>query len=450
MSGGRMMRLGLSMRYHGYHLAGWRHPDVPAAGTLDYRYFLNTAQLAERACFDMVFLADGIGIRVRDEPEGSLCRSPQTVELEPLTLLAALATHTTHIGLVATASTTYNEPFHIARKFASLDHISAGRAGWNVVTSWSDEEARNFGRDKHLDYDTRYDRADEFVQVVTGLWDSWEDDAFLRDKQSGIYFDADKLHVLNHKGKHFSVRGPLSSARTPQGRPLIVQAGAAEQGQEMAGAYADAVYAMPFDLASAQSYYRSIKARAVQHGRSPDAVKVLPGFTPYVGRTEAEARARYDEMRRLVHPKVGLAILFNSLGDLSAYPVDGPVPEPAGDQRIRSIGTGLLQMARRENLTIRDLYERMAAGNSNRVLIGTAEQIADDMQQWFENEAADGFNICPSHLPGGLADFAELVVPELQRRGLFRRAYEAATLRENLGLPPQMNRHGRSEPHAAE
>jgi FMN-dependent oxidoreductase (nitrilotriacetate monooxygenase family) len=433
------MRLGLSMRYHGYHLAGWRHPDVPAAGTLDYRYFLNTAALAERAKFDMVFLADGIGIRARDEPEGSLCRSPQNVELEPLTLLSAIATHTNHIGLVATASTTYNEPYHIARKYASLDHISGGRAGWNVVTSWSDEEARNFGRDKHLDYDTRYERAEEFVRVVPGLWE--EDDAFVREKASGLYYDPTKLHVLNHKGKHFAVRGPLSSARTPQGRPIIVQAGAAEQGQEIAGAHADVVYAMQFDLPAAQKYYDAVKSRAVSFGRSREAVKVLPGFTPYVGRTEAEARAKYDEMRQLIHPKVGLAILYNSLGDLSAYPIDGPVPEPGSDIRIRSIGNSLFELARRDNLSIRALYEMMMAGNTGRVLVGTPEQIADDMQAWFEEGAADGFNICPSHLPGGLQDFAELVVPELQRRELFRTDYEGTTLRQNLGLPPNVNRH---------
>jgi FMN-dependent oxidoreductase (nitrilotriacetate monooxygenase family) len=442
----RQMRLGLSMRYHGYHLAGWRHPDVPAAGTLDYRYFLNTAALAEHAKFDMVFLADGIGIRARDEPEGSLCRSPQNVELEPLTLLSAIATHTSHIGLVATASTTYNEPYHIARKYASLDHISGGRAGWNVVTSWSDEEARNFGRDKHLDYDTRYERAEEFVRVVAGLWESWEDDAFVRDKSTGLYYDPAKLHVLNHKGKHFSVRGPLSSARTPQGRPIIVQAGAAEQGQAIAGAYADVVYAMQFDLPAAQKYYASVKDRAATFGRSPDDVKVLPGFTPYVGRTAAEAQAKYDEMRRLIHPKVGLAILYNSLGDLSGYPIDGPVPEPGNDMRIRSIGSGLYEMAKRDNLSIRGLYEMMMAGNTGRVLVGTAEQIADDMQAWFEQGAADGFNICPSHLPGGLQDFADLVVPELQRRGLFRTDYEGTTLRQNLGLPPNVNQHQAAGP----
>ena len=443
MTSQRQMRMGLSMRYHGYHLGAWRHPEVPAAGPLDWRYFLNTARLAEKARFDMVFLADGIGIRVRDEPEGSLCRSAHTVELEPLTLYAAIATHTEHIGFVATASTSYNEPFHIARKFASLDHISSGRAGWNVVTSWSDEEARNFGRDKHLDYETRYDRAREFAEVVTGLWDSFEDDAMVRDKESGVYFDPEKMHVLDYKGRHFSVRGPLSSVRTPQGRPLIVQAGAAEQGQAIAGAHADAVYAMPFDLPAAQQYYEAVRASAVRHGRSPDAVKILPGFTPYVGRTESEARAKYDQMRKLIHPKVGLAILYNYCGDLSAYPVDGPVPEPAADVPIRSIGQGVLEMARRDKLSIRDLYEMMAAGNSGRVLVGTAKEIADEMELWFKEGAADGFNICASHLPGGLEDFAELVVPELQRRGLYRTEYEGKTLRENLGLPPIENRYRR-------
>jgi FMN-dependent oxidoreductase (nitrilotriacetate monooxygenase family) len=436
-----MMRLGLSMRYHGYHLAAWRHPDVPEAGTVDVRYFLNTAKLAEQAKFDMVFFADGIGVRVRDEPEGSMCRSAQTVELEPLTLLSAIATHTTNIGLVATASTTYNEPFHIARKYASLDHISGGRAAWNIVTSWSEEEAWNFGRDKHLDYETRYERAAEFVEVVAGLWDTWEDGALVRDKVSGLYFDPAKMHVLNHKGKHFKVRGPLNSAPTPQGRPVLVQAGAAEQGQDIAGAWADAVYTLSFDMESARKYYASIKSRAVAFGRSPDAVKVLPGFTPYVGRTEAEARAKYDEMKALIHPKVGLAVLFNSMGDLSDYPVDGPVPDPGDSTRIRSISRGLVAMARRDNLTIRGLYEYMMAGNGGPVLVGTPTQIADTMQEWFENGAADGFNICPSHLPGGLQDFAELVVPELQRRSLFRTEYESTTLRGNLGLAPHVNRY---------
>ncbi len=439
----RRMRLGLSMRYHGYHVAAWRRPDVPVAGTLDYRYFLRTAQAAERACFDLVFLADSVGVRARDEPEGSQCRSAWIAELEPLTLMSALATHTSHIGLVATASTTYNEPFHVARKYASLDHISGGRAAWNIVTSWTDQEARNFNRETHLDYETRYERAEEFARVVTGLWDSWEDDAFIRDKASGVFFDPEKLHVLNHRGKHFQVRGPLNSAATPQGRPIIVQAGAADQGQEIATVHADVVYAMPFDLASAQEYYTGLKSRLVRHGRAPNSLRVLPGFTPYVGRTDAEARDKYDQMRQLIHPKVGLALLYVYCGDLSGYDVDGPVPDPRDDTGIRSIGHGVVRMAQREGLTIRQLYERVAAGNAGRVLIGSGEQIADDMQEWFENGAADGFNICPSHLPGGLDDFAALVVPELQRRGLFRTEYEGTTLRQNLGLPPYLSRYQR-------
>jgi FMN-dependent oxidoreductase (nitrilotriacetate monooxygenase family) len=448
MTNQRQMRMGLSMRYHGYHLGAWRHPEVPAGGPLDWRYFLNTVHLAEQARFDMVFLADGIGIRVQDEPEGSLCRSPQTVELEPLTLYGALATHTEHIGFVATASTSYNEPFHIARKFASLDHISGGRAGWNVVTSWSDAEARNFGREKHFDYETRYDRAKEFVEVVTGLWDCFEDDAMVLDKESGLYFDPTKMHPLNHKGRHFSVNGTLSSTRTPQGRPLIVQAGAAEQGQAIAGAYADAVYAMSFDLTAAQKYYDAIRGNAVRYGRAPDDVKILPGFTPYIGRTESEARTKYDQMRGLIHPKIGLGILYNYCGDLSAYPIDGPVPEPSGDMVIRSIGMGLIEMAQRDKMSIRELYEMMAAGNGGRVLVGTAEQVADEMETWFKEGGADGFNICASHLPGGLEDFAELVVPELQRRGLYRTEYEGKTLRENLGLPPVTNRYSAQQPRS--
>ena len=439
----RRMRLGLSMRYHGYHVAAWRRPDVPVAGTLDYRYFLRTAQAAERACFDLVFLADSVGVRARDEPEGSQCRSAWIAELEPLTLMSALATHTSHIGLVATASTTYNEPFHVARKYASLDHISGGRAAWNIVTSWTDQEARNFNRDTHLDYETRYERAEEFARVVTGLWDSWEDDAFIRDKASGVFFDPEKLHVLNHRGKHFQVRGPLNSAATPQGRPIIVQAGAADQGQEIAAVYADVVYAMPFDLASAQEYYAGLKSRLVRHGRAPELLRVLPGFTPYVGRTGAEARDKYDQMRA-VDPSEGgagdaLRLLRRSVrlrrgraGARSARRYRDPQYRPRGRAQ-----------AQREGLTIRQLYERVAAGNAGRVLIGSAEQIADDMQEWFENGAADGFNICPSHLPGGLDDFAALVVPELQRRGLFRTEYEGTTLRQNLGLPPYLSRYQR-------
>jgi FMN-dependent oxidoreductase (nitrilotriacetate monooxygenase family) len=436
----RKMRLGLSIRYLGYHAAAWRHPDVPPGGASEYEYFLNSARIAERGKFDMIFFADGIGIRGKDEPVGSLCRSAQNAELEPLTLLSALAPMTKHIGLVATASTTYNEPFHIARKYASIDHISKGRAAWNIVTSWSDAEAKNFSREKHLDYDTRYERAKEFVEVVTGLWDSWEADAFPHDKDSGVFFDPDKLHALNHRGKHFQVRGPLSSRRTPQGRPILVQAGASEQGRDIAAAYADVVYASSHDIVASRAYYADLKGRMAAYGRHPDTLKIMPGLTTVVGRTEEEAQEKYAAMQARIDPLLGLSYLYGQMGDLTGYPLDGPVPEPV-DADVRSISKGLLDMARQQNLTIRQLYSLVAAGFGGRVKVGSVKQIADDMEEWFTTGAADGFNICPTHLPGGGEEFVNMVVPELQRRGLFRTEYEGTTLRQNLGLEEPENRY---------
>ena len=430
------------MRQLGYHAGGWRHPDVPAAGAMDIGYFVHLAQTAERGLFDMVFLADGVALRQRDEPPGSLCRSNQNVELEPLTLLSAVAMMTRHIGLVATASTTYNEPYHIARKFASLDHISHGRAGWNVVTSWSEAEARNFNRERHLEYDVRYDRAAEFVEVVKGLWDSWDADAFVHDKASGLFYEPDKMHVLAHKGRHFSVQGPLTVARTPQGHPVVVQAGASEQGQEIAAASADIVFVAQTDLATAQAYYASVKGRLAKYGRSADELKIMPGLLPIVGRTEQEARAKHQQLQDLIHPLVGLAHVYGPMGDLSGYPIDGPVPDPV-DPEMRSRANVLLQMARRENMTIRQLYLAASAGRGHRSVIGTPAQVVDAMQSWVEAGAADGFNIIPAYLPGGIEDFVELVVPELQRRGLFRLAYEGRTMRENLGLPQPLSRYKR-------
>lgn len=436
MSNHRHMKLGLSMRYLGYHMAAWRHPEVPAAGALDYRYFLDNAQKAEAAKFDMIFFADGLGIRATDNPAGSLARDMRNAELEPLTLLAAIAARTSHIGLVATASTTYNEPFHVARKYASIDHISGGRAGWNVVTSWSNEEARNFGRDEHLGYEERYERADEFVEVVKALWNSWEDDAFIRDKDSGIFYDESKLHVPNHKGKHFQVRGPLNSARTPQGRPLIVQAGASEAGRALAARTADLVYSNSHNIDHARAYYRDLKRRLADHGREPGDLLVMPGITPFVGKTRQEARDKFDQLQELIEPTSGLASLYNALGDLSAYPVDGPVPDIEPNHNVHSIAENLLAMAKAENLTIRQLYQRVAASYTVHMLIGTPEDVVDEMEAWFKGEAADGFNICPATLPHGIDDMASLVVPELRRRGLFRTEYEGTTLRQNLGLAP--------------
>jgi FMN-dependent oxidoreductase (nitrilotriacetate monooxygenase family) len=433
MKNDEMMRMGLSMRYMGYHMAAWRHPDVPAGGAIDFKYFLDSARKAEAAKLDMIFFADGVGVRAPDLPKGSASRDAKNAELEPLTLLAAIGACTSHIGLVGTASTTYNEPFHIARKYASIDHISGGRAGWNVVTSWSQQEAWNFSRDEHLGYEERYERADEFVDVVKKLWDSWEDDAFIRNKETGIFYDEWKLHVAHHKGKHFSVRGPLNSARTPQGRPIIVQAGAAEAGREIAAKNADVVYSASFDISSAQKYYADLKDRLKKYGRTPDQLLIMPGLTTYVGKTRQEAQDKFDQLQELIDPLSGLSVLYSTIGDLSAYDLDMPVAD-IDSKPISSIGESLLDMARRDHLTIRQLYKLRASGG--RQLIGTAEDIVDDMASWFKGGAADGFNLCPAILPNGLDDFVEFVLPELRRRGLFRTEYEAGTLRGNLGLKP--------------
>ena len=436
----KQISLGLSMRYLGYPAAAWRHPSADPDAASKFSHYRYIAQTAEAAKLDMLFLADGIGLRTKDEPPGALRRSHQTLELEPLTLLSALSSVTSHIGLVATASTTYNEPYHIARKWASLDHLSGGRAGWNIVTSWSEAEAQNFNRDKHMEYDLRYERAGEFVEVVKGLWDSWEPDAPIFDKDSGILFDQDKLHALNHVGKHFKVKGPLTIKRTPQGRPVLVQAGAAEQGLEIAASSADVVYSAPLDIAAAQAYYANLKGRLRKYGREADSLKIMPGVTLFIGRTRDEAREKYDFLNSLVPPELGLSYLYAQMGDLSDYPVDGPVPEPT-HMRVKSMAKNLYALAQRDNLSIRQLYTTIAAGFGGRVLIGTAKDIADDMQAWVEGDAADGFNLCPPVLPLGLDEVVEMLLPELRARGMFRTEYAGPTLRENLGLAPPRNRH---------
>jgi FMN-dependent oxidoreductase (nitrilotriacetate monooxygenase family) len=441
----RKMKLGMSIRGIGYHPAAWLHPDVPADGTLRFEHYLHNAQTAERGKCDLIFFADGIGIRERDAPRGSLARSGyEIVEMEPMTLLPALAARTERIGLVTTASTTYNEPFHIARKFATLDLISEGRAGWNVVTSWSEAEAKNFNREEHLDYDTRYERAQEFVEVVTGLWDSWEDDAFVYDRAKKIFFDETKMHPLNHRGKHFQVRGPLNVAGNPQGRPVLVQAGASDQGREIAAATADVLYAIQSDIPTMRAYYTDVKQRMAKYGRDWDDLKILPGLRPIVGHTQAEAQGKFDLLQDLLDPLVGLARLHGAFGDLSGYPLDGPVPlDVLGPNEMRSGTDRLRERIKRENMTIRELYKSVAGGGGFH-LIGTAAQISDTMEAWIDAEACDGFNITPTHLPGGCEDFVNLVIPELQRRGRFRTEYEGKTLRENLGLKPHINRHTRS------
>jgi len=428
MTARRMMRLGLSIRGHGYHPAAWRHPDVPADGTLHVEHYVRSAQTAERGKLDMIFFADGAGIRQGDTPRGSLARTGRDmVELEPMTLLPALAMVTRHVGLVTTASTTYNEPYNLARKFATLDLISKGRAGWNVVASWSELEAQNFGLETTLDYDTRYARSAEFVEVV---------------KAAGRYFDEARMHVLDHKGRFFKVRGPLNVAGMPQGHPVIVQAGASEQGRELGAATAEVIYAVSGSLEGARTYYADVKGRMAKYGRSPDDLKIMPALCPVVGRTRAEAQAKYDELQALFDPLAGLGSLYSAFGDLSGYPLDAPVPDDAlGPQELRSLSAQFVERMRREKLTIRELYLRSGITGSAR--IGTPSDIADAMQEWFEAAACDGFNVTPATLPGGGEDFVELVVPELRRRGLFRSEYEGRTLRENLGLRPVTSRYSK-------
>jgi alkanesulfonate monooxygenase len=385
----------------------------------------------------------------------ALCRSAQYIaNFEPITLIAALAAVTERIGLVCTATTSYNEPFHIARKFASLDHISGGRVGWNLVTSGMAAEAYNFGRDAHYGHAERYDRAREFAEVVVALWDSWDDDAFVRDKASGLFFDPAKLHRLNHVGKHFKVRGPLNIPRPPQGHPVIVQAGTSDDGMDVAARFAEVIFSANLTIESCQDYYREIKRRAAQKfGRNPDHLKVMPGLSCYVGRTAEEAEEKYQYQNSLMHPIVAREILSTVLGgvDLSPYDFDGPLPENLPmSQGSQSHFRYVTELARSKNLTMRQIAEVVAGARGKLVIKGTPAQIADFMEHWYCEEAADGFNIMPPTLPGGLDDFVEMVIPELQRRGLFRTEYTGRTLREHLGLPRPASRYARPTSEAAE
>lgn len=433
----RRMHLGLSIRALGYAQAPWRHPEVRADGQIDYDSFLDVARLAQAAKFDMVFFADNVGYIGGDNPVGSIAYTNRVVELDPLVLLSALAANTRNIGLVATASTTFNEPYQIARRFSSLDHVSGGRAGWNAVTSFNDAEAHNFGMERMPPYDERHERAEEFVGVVEGLWDGWESDALVLDKASGRFVDPAKMHVLNHEGRFFKVRGPLTCPRSPQGRPVIVQAGDGEPARRIAAGHADLVYTAAVSLEAARDYAASLRGMLAEKGRDPESLRIMPAATVFVGRTRAEAEGKYEMMQDLVHERTGLALVYSRMGDLSDHPLDGPVPKPRySNSMMQSGARRFYDMARRDNLTLRQLGRRLGAGTWGRPpVMGTAEDVADHFQEWFEAGVADGFNITPGSLPHGIRDFADLVVPELQRRGLFRTEYEGPTLRDQLGLP---------------
>lgn len=447
----RKIRLGAFLPGGGQHVAAWRHPDQPADGATSLAFHIELAKTAERGLFDAYFLADNVAISFGAVEGGNA----KVAGFEPVTLFAALATATTHLGFIATASTTYEEPYNTARKFASLDLISGGRAGWNVVTSATEAAARNFNLDEQLPHAARYRRAAEHVEVVRTLWDSFEDDAFLRDRDSGRFFDPRKVHPAGHRGEHFKVAGALNVPRSPQGHPVIVQAGQSEDGRGLAAATAEVIFTAHQRLDTAQEFYRDIKARARGLGRDPSHVLVMPGVAPFVGRTEEEARAKYDSLTSLILEEDGLALLNGLTGgtlDLRGVDLDGPLPPVAPTEGMKSRQALIRQIADENGFTIRQLYQHVASARGHFTIVGTPQSIADTLQEWFENEAADGFNILPPWLPTGLEDFVDLVIPELQRRGLFRTAYEGRTLRANLGLPLPVNRHAaqRAAAQAAE
>ena len=427
-----MLRFGAFMRPVTIHTGSWRYPGAYADANFNFKHIKRFAQTLERGRFDAFFMADHLS--VLNMPMEALKRSATVTSFEPMTLLPALAMVTDRLGLIATGSTTYDEPYHVARRFASLDHISGGRAGWNVVTTSNPDASRNFGREEHLQHALRYRRAREFFDVVTGLWDSWEDDAFLRDQETGIFFDPAKLHVLGHKGEYFDVRGPLNIARPVQGWPVIVQAGASDAGRQLAAETAEAVFAPAANLEAGRSYYADVKGRMEKAGREPDQMKILPGCMVVVGDSLDEAREKRALLDSKVHFDSAIASLSISLGnDASKFDPDGPLPEIPESNASKSGRERAIALAKRENLTVRQLAQRLG-GYSGLCILGTPGQIADEMEEWLETRGSDGFNLMFPYLPEGLDDFVDRVVPVLQRRGLFRREYEGATLRENLGL----------------
>lgn len=435
----RKLRLGTFLGGTGSNMASWRHPHAVADATINLDYFTTLTRRAEAAKFDFAFFGDGLYISEKSHPN-FLNR------FEPLTLLAALAMVTTHIGLAATLSTTYSDPYTVARQFASIDHLSNGRAGWNIVTSPLEGSALNYSKPAHPEHDLRYRMADEFLEVTKGLWDSWEDDAFIRNKATGVFFDAAKMHRLNHQGEFFSVQGPLNIARSKQGRPVLIQAGSSEAGKTFAARHADAIFTSQSSLADAVQFSRDVKQRAAKYGRSPDEMVILPGCSPIVGQTAAEANQKYQEIAGLVDIVDALHYLgryFNDL-DFMQFDLDAPFPDLGdfGRNGWESTTDKLKHLARTEQLTLRQLALRTTTPKST--FTGTPTQIADTMQAWFEAGAADGFMISGAVLPDGLLDFIDHVLPILQERGLFRTEYEADTLRGNLGLPRPENRYART------
>lgn len=427
MPSDRQLHLGLFVHALGHHVGGWRHPDARGDAT-DIDWFTWIAKTAERGTFDMFFVGDALAASVHKLPS-------TTSRLEPLTLLAALAPQTRHIGLAATASTTFGDPFTFARAFSSLDHISRGRIAWNVVTSFSSDAARNFGRDDLPSHDERYAVAREFLEVTAKLWDGWEEGAIVRDAETGRFLDDAKIHPANHRGKYFSVEGPLNIGRSPQGRPVLIQAGSSLPGQQLAADTADVVFTAQSTLADAQAFYEGQKKLVAEAGRDPRELVILPGVMPIVGRTREEAQRTWHQLNEFVDIDNGLEQLSARFGfDVREYDLDGPVPEVGAVEGGQSRVKLLTDLAVREGLTLRQLAAVAAGSRGHRVVVGTAQDIADDFEEWFSRGGADGFNIMPAYLPDQLDLFVDLVVPELRERGLFRERYEGTTLRDHLGL----------------
>ncbi|MEQ7129155.1 LLM class flavin-dependent oxidoreductase [Actinopolymorpha sp. B11F2] len=441
MSTPKPLHLNAFLMSTGHHEASWRLPSSDPYANTNVTHYQNLARIAERGRFDSVFFADSPALfpDVGRRPSGSL---------EPTVLLTSIAAVTTRIGLIATASTTYNDPFNLARRFASVDHVSGGRAGWNIVTTASVDAARNFGLDEMPSHRDRYERAAEFVDAAQKLWDSWDDDAILADKDRGVWGDSTRVQRIDHAGAAFRVQGPLNIPRSPQAYPVLVQAGSSEDGKEFAATYAEAIFTAQQTLADAQAFYADIKYRVAQAGRDPDGVRVLPGVVPILGSTEAEALAREEELDRLIVPEYARAQLARTLRVAPEdLPLDRELPAdlPAEDEieGAKSRYTLIVTLARRERLTVRQLIGRLGGGRGHRTFSGTPEQVADALQDWAAGGAADGFNVMPAVLPSGLEEFVDHVVPILRKRGLFRHEYIGRTLRDHYGLTRPANRLSR-------
>ena len=434
------MHLGVFVLGTGNHSAGWRYEGAFTT-SCSLPVLRNIASAAERGKFDLFFISDGLIMETNDHPSF-------VSRFEPLTLLSALSTVTSHVGLGATVSTSFGEPYHVARAFASLDHLSNGRAGWNVVTTTNNKAALNFSKQRLDEHDLRYEIASEFVDVVRGLWDCWDDGAVVADTKTGVYLDTSKIRPLDHKGRFFSVKGPLNIERSPQGQPIIIQAGGSPAGQELSARSADLVFSVVNgDKASAKAAYDGLKQRVVKHGRAPHELPILPGVMPIVGDTDEQAKEQLARLQSWLTPTNALALVSSRIGhDISGYPLDGPVPEFPQTEGGQAFSRALLDMARREKMTLRDLYNVTAAARGHWVIYGTPKRIADTLEEWFVSGLADGFVIMPAYFPGAFDDFVDRVVPELQRRGLYRTEYAATTLRSHLGLdrPGVMRRQAAS------